>query len=66
MADTPKIGDLVLSTLCPALAHVISNGMKHHLVGFQMFGRVQVTIWKVVEASVETGNQFYITVKEAS
>ena len=55
-ADTPKIGDLVLSTLCPALAHIISNGMKHHLAGFQMFGRVQVTIWKVVEASVEAGN----------
>lgn len=56
-ADTPQIGDLVLSTLCPALSHVISNGMKHHLAGFQMFGRVQVTIWKVVEASVEAGPQ---------
>ena len=54
-ADTPLVGDLVLSTLCPALSHIISNGMKPHLAGFQMFGRVQVTIWKVVEASVETG-----------
>lgn len=54
-ADTPEIGDLVLSRLCPALSQVVGNGLKPFLNGFQMFGRVNVTVWKVAEISAEQG-----------
>lgn len=60
-ADTPEIGDLVLSRLCPALSQVVGNGLKPFLNGFQMFGRVNVTVWKVAEISAEQGefSKFY-------
>lgn len=54
-ADTPDIGDLALSRLCPAIYRVINDGLKPHLTGVQVFGRVQVTAWKLAEASVEQG-----------
>lgn len=54
-ADTPEIGELVLSTLCPAVYKVVSDGLKTYLAGVQVFGRVQVTIWKLTEASAEQG-----------
>lgn len=54
-ADTPEIGDLVLSRLCPALSQVVGNELKPFLNGFQMFGRVNVTVWKVAEISAEQG-----------
>jgi len=34
---------------------VINDGLKSHLTGVQVFGRVQVTSWKLAEASVEQG-----------
>nr|XP_022307094.1 uncharacterized protein LOC111113269 isoform X2 [Crassostrea virginica] len=54
-ADTREIGDLVLNRLCPALNQVVGNGLKPFLNGFQMFGRVNVTVWKVAEISAEQG-----------
>ena len=54
-ADCPEIGDIVISKLCPALSHVVGDGLKPHLTGFQMFGRVQVNVWKVAEVSAEQG-----------
>ncbi|XP_021354540.1 uncharacterized protein LOC110451029 isoform X2 [Mizuhopecten yessoensis] len=54
-ADSPEVGDLVLSTLCSVLTRVVSDGMKPYLAGVQVFGRVQVTVWKVTEASAEQG-----------
>lgn len=59
-ADTPEIGDLVLSRLCPALSQVVGNGLKPFLNGFQMFGRVNVTVWKVAEISAEQGEFFQV------
>ena len=53
--ETPVLGDIVITRLCTALTAVLGDGLKHHLAGFQMFGSVQVTVWKVVEASVEIG-----------
>ncbi|KAL4216661.1 Rab GTPase binding [Mactra antiquata] len=52
-AETPELGEIVLTRLCTALTAVLGDGLKHHLAGFQMFGSVQITVWKVVEASVE-------------
>ncbi|XP_060081907.1 uncharacterized protein LOC132561195 [Ylistrum balloti] len=54
-ADSPEVGELVLSTLCSVLTRVVSDGMKPYLAGVQVFGRVQVTVWKVAEASGEQG-----------
>ncbi|XP_033725503.1 LOW QUALITY PROTEIN: uncharacterized protein LOC117315427 [Pecten maximus] len=54
-ADSPEVGDLVLSTLCSVLTRVVSDGMKPYLAGVQVFGRVQVTVWKVAEGSGEQG-----------
>ncbi|XP_052785578.1 uncharacterized protein LOC128221157 isoform X2 [Mya arenaria] len=51
--ETPVLGDIVITRLCTAITAVLQDGLKHHLAGFQMFGSVQVTVWKVVEASVE-------------
>ncbi|XP_060551095.1 uncharacterized protein LOC132712696 isoform X2 [Ruditapes philippinarum] len=51
--ETPELGEIVLTRLCTALSAVLGDGLKHHLAGFQMFGSVQITVWKVVEASVE-------------
>lgn len=59
-ADTPEIGDLVLSRLCPTLSQVVGNGLKPFLNGFQMFGRVNVTVWKVAEISAEQGEFFQV------
>jgi hypothetical protein len=53
--ETPELGEIVLTRLCTALSAVLGDGLKHHLAGFQMFGSVQITVWKVVEASVEIG-----------
>ncbi|XP_069103024.1 uncharacterized protein [Argopecten irradians] len=54
-ADSPEVGDLVLTTLCSVLTRVVSDGMKPYLAGVQVFGRVQITVWKVAEASGEQG-----------
>ena len=54
-SETPELGEIVLTRLCTALSAVLGDGLKHHLAGFQMFGSVQITVWKVVEASVEIG-----------
>ncbi|XP_061180531.1 uncharacterized protein LOC133189134 [Saccostrea echinata] len=54
-ADTPEIGDLILNRLCPALNQVVGDGLKPFLNGFQMFGRVNITVWKVAEISAEQG-----------
>ncbi|XP_048749934.2 uncharacterized protein LOC125661855 isoform X1 [Ostrea edulis] len=54
-ADTSEIGDLVLNRLCPVLNRVVGDGLKPFLNGFQMFGRVNVTVWKVAEISAEQG-----------
>ena len=62
-ADTREIGDLVLNRLCPALNQVVGNGLKPFLNGFQMFGRVNVTVWKVAEISAEQGNVLIIRFK---
>ena len=59
-ADTREIGDLVLNRLCPALNQVVGNGLEPFLNGFQMFGRVNVTVWKVAEISAEQGNVYKI------
>ncbi|XP_045185208.2 uncharacterized protein LOC123543184 isoform X2 [Mercenaria mercenaria] len=52
-SETPVLGEIVLTRLCTALTAVLGDGLKHHLAGFQVFGSVQITVWKVVEASVE-------------
>ncbi|KAK3577364.1 hypothetical protein CHS0354_008460 [Potamilus streckersoni] len=54
-AECPEIGDIVLTKLCPAVSEIIADGMKSYLPGLHMFGRVQVTVWKIVEASLEIG-----------
>ncbi|CAI9732881.1 XP_029645013.1uncharacterized protein LOC115219087 isoform X1 [Octopus vulgaris] len=53
--ETPEIGDLVLSRLCPAVAQVINNGLKSYESGLHVFGRVHITVWRVAEASAEPG-----------
>ncbi|KAK3094374.1 hypothetical protein FSP39_000921 [Pinctada imbricata] len=54
-ADCEEVGDLVIKKLCPALRQVVGDGLKPHLTGFQMFGRVQINVWKVAELSAEQG-----------
>ncbi|KAL3885334.1 hypothetical protein ACJMK2_025405 [Sinanodonta woodiana] len=54
-AECPEIGDIVLTKLSPAVSEIIADGMKSYLPGLHMFGRVQVTVWKIVEASIEIG-----------
>ena len=58
--DSPDVGDLVLSTLCPVLVKVVSDGMRQYATGVQVFGRVQLTVWKIVEASGELGMSPYL------
>ncbi|KAL5020513.1 hypothetical protein ScPMuIL_003405 [Solemya velum] len=52
-ADTPEVGDLVLTHLCLSVAQVVGDGLKPYLDGVHVFGRVQITLWKVAEASAE-------------
>lgn len=54
-ADTPEVGELVLTKLCPLIGQVLSDGLKPYVTGVHMFGRVKVTVWKVAEASAELG-----------
>lgn len=53
--ETPEIGELVLSQLCPAVAQVINDGLKPYESGLHVFGRVHITVWRVAEASTEPG-----------
>lgn len=53
--DTPEVGHLVLSQLCPAIARIISDGLKPYMSGLHVFGRIQVTVWRVAEVSAELG-----------
>ncbi|KAJ8307629.1 LOW QUALITY PROTEIN: hypothetical protein KUTeg_014820 [Tegillarca granosa] len=53
--DTPEVGELVLTKLCPLIGQVLSDGLKPYVTGVHMFGRVKVTVWKVAEASAELG-----------
>lgn len=53
--ETPEIGELVLSQLCPAVAQVINDGLKPYESGLHVFGRVHITVWRVAEASAEPG-----------
>lgn len=49
----PACAKLVLSTLCPAIYAVLSNGLKPNLE--TSFGPISNSVWQVVEASAQQG-----------
>ncbi|XP_071098900.1 uncharacterized protein [Haliotis cracherodii] len=54
-AENPAISKLVVAQLCPAIEHVVENGMKAFLTGFHVFGKIHITPWRVAEMSSEIG-----------
>ncbi|XP_044263071.1 uncharacterized protein LOC123010326 isoform X2 [Tribolium madens] len=50
---TPNCAKLALSTLCPALYAVLSDGLKPSLES--SFGAINNSVWQVVEASAQQG-----------
>ncbi|XP_015839730.1 uncharacterized protein LOC661485 isoform X2 [Tribolium castaneum] len=50
---TPNLAKLALSTLCPALYAVLSDGLKPSLES--SFGAINNSVWQVVEASAQQG-----------
>jgi hypothetical protein len=52
-SHTPACAHLVLSTLCPALYAVLSDGLRPTLD--TAFGSIQNSVWQVVEASAQQG-----------
>ena len=59
--ETPAIGSIVVTSLCPAIERVVRDGMKSCLTGLQIFGKVQLSPWRVTESSAEIGESCGLT-----
>ncbi|XP_025081046.1 uncharacterized protein LOC112556346 isoform X2 [Pomacea canaliculata] len=53
--ETPAIGALVVTMLCPAIEQVVHDGLKSFLTGFHIFGKIHISTWRVAESSAEIG-----------
>ncbi|XP_076438643.1 uncharacterized protein LOC143277640 [Babylonia areolata] len=53
--ETPVVGSLIVTSLCPAIERVVRDGMKSCLTGLHIFGKVQLSPWRVAESSAEIG-----------
>lgn len=56
--ETPAIGALVVTMLCPAIEQVVHDGLKSFLTGFHIFGKIHISTWRVAESSAEIGEFF--------
>lgn len=57
METSENIAKLTLSTLCPTLYAVLSDGLKTSLE--TPFGDINNSVWQVVEASAQQGGSAY-------
>ena len=53
--ETSEVGSLVVTSLCPAIERVVRDGMKPCLTGLHIFGKIQLSPWRMTESSAEIG-----------
>ncbi|XP_070178659.1 uncharacterized protein [Littorina saxatilis] len=53
--ETAEVGALVVTNLCPAIERVVRDGMKPCMTGLHIFGKIQLSPWRVTESSAELG-----------
>nr|KAG5689181.1 hypothetical protein BaRGS_004015 [Batillaria attramentaria] len=53
--ETPEVGAIVVTSLCPAIERVVRDGMKPFLTGLHIFGKIHLSPWRMAESSAEIG-----------